>query len=64
MSAKKRPKNTDELVDLILKHDPNASVKVITDIISEWGDLFDDHRFGDMQSARDRKAEPINRVGR
>jgi hypothetical protein len=64
MSSKKPPKNTDELVDLILKHDPSASMKVISDIISEWGDLFDDRRFSELHSIRKNKAEPINRVGR
>lgn len=33
-----------ELADLILKHDPGISLEMIANVISEWGDLFDDHR--------------------
>jgi len=34
-----------ELVDVILKHKPGASVEMISEVISEWGDLFDDRKF-------------------
>jgi hypothetical protein len=39
-----------ELVDLILKHNPHTSVETIADIISNWGDLFDDHQIGARES--------------
>jgi hypothetical protein len=34
-----------QLADLILKSNPDASIEMMTDIISDWGDLFDDQRF-------------------
>jgi hypothetical protein len=37
-------KSPIELADLILKHNPGASMDKIADIISEWGDLSDDVR--------------------
>jgi hypothetical protein len=40
-----RQENPLELVDVILKHKPGASVEMISEVISEWGDLFDDQKF-------------------
>jgi hypothetical protein len=37
------------LADLILKHDPDASVEMIANVISEWGDIFDHQRRGDRK---------------
>ncbi len=62
MAALKRRKSTDELVDLILKHDPNVSMERIADIISEWGDLFDDHRFATQRPNRGGHTEPMVRL--
>jgi hypothetical protein len=33
-----------ELVDLILEFNPDASMAMITKVISQWGDLFDDRQ--------------------
>jgi hypothetical protein len=41
-----KKKSPLELADLILQHNPGASIDMIADIISEWGDLLDDRRFG------------------
>jgi hypothetical protein len=39
-----------ELANLILKHKPDASVEMMADVISEWGDLFDDQKFSAHES--------------
>jgi hypothetical protein len=46
MSKVPKRKGPHELADLILKHDPNASLETIANIISDWGDLSDDQKFG------------------
>jgi hypothetical protein len=51
-----RKENPLELADVILKHKPGASVEMISEVISEWGDLFDDQKFAapasiDVESA-------------
>ena len=33
-----------ELANLLLQNDPGASMDQIADVISEWGDLFDDQK--------------------
>jgi hypothetical protein len=63
MNAEKRRKSTNEIVDLILKHDPNVSMQKIADIISEWGDLFDDRRWGAQHSTGEKYAEAADRTG-
>ena len=40
-----RKKSPLELVDLILKHNPAASLESISEVISEWGGLFDDQGY-------------------
>jgi hypothetical protein len=46
-----RKKNSPlELADLILMHNAGASMEMIANVISEWGGLFDDHRYGDRES--------------
>jgi hypothetical protein len=44
MHKSSRKKSPLELADLILKHNPGASMEMIENVISEWGGLFDDHR--------------------
>jgi hypothetical protein len=50
MSSVRRKKGPHELTELILKHDPNASLEMIANVISDWGDLSDDHRFDSQES--------------
>jgi poly(3-hydroxybutyrate) depolymerase len=45
MSNVQSKKTPLELADLILELNPSASMAQIADVISEWGDLFDDHKF-------------------
>jgi hypothetical protein len=40
-----------ELADLILEYNPGASMEMIANVISQWGDLFDD-RQNEFQNAR------------
>jgi hypothetical protein len=47
-----------ELADLILKHDPGASLGQISNVISEWGDLFDDQKFSADESTDSEGAAP------
>ena len=47
---KKSRKNPIELAELILKHDPYASTEQIAEIISDWGNLFDDQRMSCSES--------------
>jgi hypothetical protein len=41
MNIEYRRRRTLELIDLVLMHDPNAPIGLLTDVISDWGDLFD-----------------------
>lgn len=45
MSKAHSKKKPHELADLILENDPGASLEQIAEVISEWGDLFDDQKF-------------------
>jgi hypothetical protein len=38
-----RRKSSQELAELILQNDPEASMEMIGDVISEWGELMDGH---------------------
>jgi hypothetical protein len=49
MSNLRRKKRPHELADLILQHDPNDSMEMIANVVSEWSDLSDDQRFGDHE---------------
>jgi hypothetical protein len=53
-----RKENSLELVDVILKHKPGASVEMISEVISEWGDLFDDQKFTASESLDVESAAP------
>jgi hypothetical protein len=57
-SNKKKP---HELADLILENDPGASLDQIAEVISEWGDLFDDRKFDARGSLDDKPAAPKRR---
>jgi hypothetical protein len=46
MYAEYRRKRTLELIDLVLLHDPNAPIRLLTDVISDWSDLFDGEQVG------------------
>jgi hypothetical protein len=45
MNSIRHKKDPIELSDLILKHDPDATSQQIAEVISEWGNLFDDQKF-------------------
>lgn len=47
-----------ELAVLILKHNANASPEMLADIISEWGDLFDDQEFPVHNPLKSQDAAP------
>lgn len=42
----RKKKSPLELADLILQHNPDASMEMIANVISDWGGLFDDRRMG------------------
>jgi hypothetical protein len=50
MHTIRRKKSPLELAELILKHSPGASMAMIAEVISEWGDVFDDRRMGAQES--------------
>jgi hypothetical protein len=41
-----RKKSPFELADLILQHNPSASMVLIANVICEWGDVSDDQQHG------------------
>ena len=51
-------KSTLHVVDLLHKHDPNASDEQIAEVISEWGHLLDERseREDESASAEDQAA--------
>jgi hypothetical protein len=53
-----RKGNPLELVDVILKHKPGASVAMISEVVSEWGDLFDDQKATTQKSIDVESAAP------
>lgn len=55
MTSKKNPL---ELADVILKHKPDASVEMISEVLSEWGDLFDDQKFAAAEANNAESAAP------
>jgi hypothetical protein len=38
-----RRKSSQEIAELILRNDPDASMEMIGNVISEWGELLDGH---------------------
>jgi hypothetical protein len=58
MNNTSNKKSPLELADVIFKHNPGASMEMIADVISEWGDLFDDHRYGTHESIDIESAAP------
>jgi hypothetical protein len=60
MSNERRKKSLHELVDLILKQDPNASTEMIAEVISEWGDIFENQKFGEHEPINIESASPID----
>lgn len=61
MSKAQSKKKPHELADLILENDPDASLDQITEVISEWGDLFDDQKFDKRDSIDDKCTAPNRR---
>jgi hypothetical protein len=58
-----RRKNSPHgLADLILKHNPNASMEMIANVISEWGDIYDDQRSCDHKPIAIESAAPIDQA--
>jgi poly(3-hydroxybutyrate) depolymerase len=58
MSNVQSKKTPLELADLVLEFNPGASMAQIADVISEWGDLFDDHKFAVHQPTEVGRAAP------
>jgi hypothetical protein len=58
MNAEYRRKRTLEIIDLVLMHDPNAPVGLLTDVITDWGDLFDGEQVGTPDSVE--KENPLS----
>jgi hypothetical protein len=58
MSSVRRKKGPQELAEFILKHDPNSTLEVIANVISDWGDLSDDRRFDAQKSIDIETATP------
>jgi hypothetical protein len=58
MHTIRRKKSPLELAELILKHNPSASIAMMTELISEWGDVFYDRRFGAQESIDFESAAP------
>jgi hypothetical protein len=58
MPSVRRKKGPHELAELIVKHDPNATLEMIANVISDWGDLSDDRRFDSQQSIDIETAAP------
>jgi hypothetical protein len=50
MTSIRTRKGPHDLADLIHKHDPNASLETIANIVSEWGAFSDDHRLDAQES--------------
>jgi hypothetical protein len=46
MNAEYRRKRTLELIDLVLMHDPKAPIGLLTEVITDWGELFDGEQVG------------------
>jgi hypothetical protein len=59
----RQKKSPLEIADLILLHKAGASMEMIANVISEWGDLSDDKKFGghvsiDIESAAPNRQPP------
>jgi hypothetical protein len=52
MSKDNKRKSPLELADLILEYNPGASMEMISNVISEWGGLFDDRRTGAQDAGK------------
>jgi hypothetical protein len=50
MSERSQKKSPLEIADLILLHNAGASMEMIGNVISQWGGLSDDHRYGSRES--------------
>jgi hypothetical protein len=62
MSNVRRKKSPHGLADLILKHDPNASMEMIANVISEWGDIYEYQRSGDHKPIAIESAATIDQA--
>jgi hypothetical protein len=58
MSKVSKKKSPLEIADLMLLQNPDASMETIKNVISEWGDLSNDHRFVDRESVDIEAAAP------
>jgi len=57
VSPKKGPY---ELVDLILKNNPDASLEMMAAVTTEWGTLYAEQKFDDYESIDIECAAPNN----
>ena len=60
MTNVSKKNSPQDLVGLILQANPGASLEMIADIISEWGDEFDDRKFGDYTPIDIDRVSPKN----
>lgn len=58
MSKVRSKKKPLELADLILENGLDASLEQIAEVISEWGNLFDDQKFSARASIDAESAAP------
>lgn len=58
MSDVSKKKSPLEIAELMLLHNPGASLQGIANVISEWGDLSDDHRFDNRRTVAIETAAP------
>jgi hypothetical protein len=55
-----RKENSVELVNQILQHDPCASVEMITNVLSQWGILLDDHNRAACETEERLRLHPVD----
>jgi hypothetical protein len=58
MSNVRQKKSPLEIADLLLLHNAGASMEMIANVISEWGDLSDDKKFDGQVSIDIETAAP------
>jgi hypothetical protein len=62
MSKVSKRKSPLEIADLMLLQNPDASMETIKNVISEWGDLSNDHQFGHRESVEIEAAAPNSQL--
>jgi hypothetical protein len=52
--------STLELAELILRGNPDASIETLTDVISEWGGLYEEHRSVERETNEKQTTRRVN----